>query len=61
MIHESCEVSIDKEAGTWTADCKKIAHQGGQVAAVVTRYVWSADGTIRSIADPKVLRAFSAP
>lgn len=61
VIHDTCDVTIQKEPGTWTADCRKVAQQDGQVASVVTRYVWSAEGLITSISDPKTMRAFAAP
>ena len=62
VLLDTCDISRDATADTWTADCLKEAGQAGEVAYVLSRFVWSAsEGRIISITDPRVMRGFSAP
>ncbi len=62
VLIDTCDISVDSVAETWTADCRKEAGQDGTVAYVVSRFVWSGrDGKLQSITDPQIMRTFTPP
>lgn len=62
MVHELCDFSADAGDTTYTADCRKVVRQSGQVGHVLTRYVFvGGSGKLRSMTDPAIYRNFSAP
>jgi len=62
VVHELCDFSGEPAGETYTADCRKIARQGGKVGYLLTRYVFKAGvGKVRSITDPAMYRPFLEP
>jgi len=62
VIHERCDFSADEGNETYTADCQKIARQGGKVGHVLTRYVLvGGSGKLRAVTDPQIYRPFAEP
>jgi hypothetical protein len=62
-VYEACDVTLQGSGddATWTADCPTTTSKAGEVAAVTTRYLWTARGKVQRIEETKVHRKFSAP
>jgi hypothetical protein len=65
-VHDVCDVSLqstgDVETDTWTADCGKLVYRAGEVGLTKTVYVFGGPKTkLRSLTEPRILRAWSPP